>query len=88
MAESFKLTTDHTQKATLGCGTLILIAIIVAIFSDHGTRDVERGLDNLRNEVRDLKQSIDSQSDKIRGLEELLKKPDSGSKPAEAPIKN
>ncbi len=88
MAESFKLSTDHTQKATLGCGTLILIAIIVAIFSNNGTRDVERGVDDLRRDVQELKKSIDSQSEKIRGLEELLKKRDSGSKPAEAPLKN
>jgi len=88
MAESFKLTTDHTQKATLGCGTLILIAIIVAIFSDHGTRDVERGVDDLRHDVQDLKRSVDSQSEKVRGLEDLLKKGNSGSKPAEAIPKN
>ncbi len=51
--------TEHTQKVTLGCGTLILLAIIVAIFSDHGTREVEQGVDNLRNDVRDLKRAID-----------------------------
>jgi hypothetical protein len=85
MPESFKLSTDHTQKATLGCGTLILIALIVAIFSNHGSNNFEEGLASLRGDVKELKKSIDAQSDKIRELEEFLKKKEPSTKPAEAP---
>jgi len=94
MAESFKLSTDHTQKATLGCGTLILIALIVAIFSKSGNNDVERGVDSLRGEVQELKKSIDAQSQQIRGLHDMFKKGEPAKKsepaknPAEAVPKN
>ena len=66
MAESFKLSSEHTQKATLGCGTLILIALIVAIFSHSGSRDVERDVEGLRGDMHELKKSIDAQSQQIR----------------------
>ena len=59
MAESFKLSSDHTQKATLGCGTLILIALIVAIFSNRNSDHVERGLNGLRDDVQALRRSIE-----------------------------
>jgi len=84
MPESFKLSTDHTQKATLGCGTLILIAIIVAIFSNSGSKDVERGLDDLRRDVQNLKKSIDAQSQQIRDLHDMFKKREPAPKAAEA----
>jgi hypothetical protein len=84
MPESLKLSHEHTQKATLGCGTLILIALIVAIFSNHATDDGGRGLDNLRGDVKALKKSIDAQSQQIRDLHDLLKKGDPAKKPAEA----
>ncbi len=87
MADSFKLSTDHTQKATLGCGTLILIAIIVAIFSNSG-HEVDGELDNLRNDVRELKKSIDAQSQQIRELHDMLKKREPAAKVAEAVPKN
>ena len=32
----------RTQQATLGCGTLILIALIVLFFSRPGLSDLER----------------------------------------------
>jgi len=88
VAESFKMSTDHTQKATLGCGTLILIAIIVAIFSNRGSDDVERGLDKLRDDVQALKKSIDAQSQQIRDLHDMFKKREPAPKAAEAIPKN
>jgi len=84
VAESFRLSTEHTQRATLGCGTLILIALIVAIFSNHGTDDLERGLDNLRSDVQELKKSIDAQSQQIRELHDPFKKHEPSPKAAEA----
>ena len=43
------------NKASLGCGTLILIALIVMIFSrGNDSRDLSREVQGLRNEVRQL----------------------------------
>jgi cell division protein FtsL len=88
MAESFKLSSEHTQKATLGCGTLILIALIVAIFSNSGSNDVERELGSLRGDVQELKKAIDAQSQQIRDLHDAFKRPESAPKAAEAVRKN
>ena len=88
MADSFKLSSQQTQKVTLGCGTLIVIAIIVAIFSNNGMNDVGGRLDDLRGEVRELKKSIDAQAQQIRELHEMVKKRDAGLKTAEALPKN
>jgi len=88
VAESFKLSSDHTQKATLGCGTLVLIALIVAIFSNSGSKDAERGLDSLRSDVQELKKSIDVQSQQIRDLHDMFKKRELAPKAAEAVPKN
>ena len=45
---------NRTQQASLGCGTLILIALIVLIFSGRGNGDLEREIHAL-NEVRGLR---------------------------------
>lgn len=52
---------DHQQKVSLGCGTLILIAIIVLIFSGGGkTSALQREIADLRNEVRNLGSEVRS----------------------------
>ena len=56
---------DAREKGvSLGCGTLIIIAIIVAIFSNNGADedDVRR----VRDEVRSLERKIDQLSDELR----------------------
>jgi hypothetical protein len=64
--------TDRTQHVTLGCGTLILIALIVMFFSHSGTSEVKNEVQSLRSEIRELKQSIDIQSNEIKMLRENL----------------
>jgi hypothetical protein len=49
------------QEANLGCGTLILIAIIVAMFSGRGNRELESEVSRLRSSVNDLKKAIAQQ---------------------------
>jgi hypothetical protein len=44
-------------QASLGCGTLILIAIIVAIFSRGGDND--HAIGELRKDIQSLKKSIE-----------------------------
>ncbi len=58
----------RTQHATLGCGTLILIALIVLFFGRPGIQDLERDVKSLRSEVGDLKKAVESQTNEIRRL--------------------
>ena len=46
---------DPGGGASLGCGTLILIAIIVAMFSQGGDDDIR----DLRRDIQSLEQKID-----------------------------
>lgn len=62
-------------KAQLGCGTLIIIAIIVMIFS--GGRDSSR----LRDDVEQLNEKIDRLESKI---DELSMRLEQGSAPSSA----
>jgi hypothetical protein len=62
----------RVQQVSLGCGTLILIALIVMFFSRPGTHDMERELHGLRHDVTELKRSIDEQTGRIRALEEKI----------------
>jgi hypothetical protein len=53
-------------KAQLGCGTLILIAIIVAVFSGRGDIDELRDdLSALRDQVTRLEAKIDTLGTKL-----------------------
>jgi hypothetical protein len=56
---------DPGPTANLGCGTLILIAIIVAMFSSRSTESLAR----LEQEVRNLQDKIDGLGE---GIESLL----------------
>jgi hypothetical protein len=60
---------ESSQKASLGCGTLILIALIVMIFS-HGGDDKK-----LRSEISGLRTEIQNLSTKVgaapAGMDEL-----------------
>ena len=62
------------QQATLGCGSLILIALIVIIFSKEGSKDLGKDVQALGVEIKGLKQSVESQSTQIRELRETLEK--------------
>jgi len=65
---------NRTQHATLGCGTLILIALIVMFFSRPGIGDLEREVHGLRSEVGELKKSIEAQSIEFKALRDELEK--------------
>jgi len=70
----------RTQQVSLGCGTLILIALIVLIFSGHGTGDVEREVHRLRSEVGELKKAIEAQTIEIKSLQQKLDKQQGAAK--------
>lgn len=65
------LDTKSDNKVQLGCGTLIIIAIIVAMFSGgRESRELQESVDALNTKVERLEQKIDELSKKI---------PDSGA---------
>jgi hypothetical protein len=64
----------RSQQVTLGCGTLILIALIVMFFSRPGLGELEREMRNLRSEVAELKKAIDLQTGQITRLQDKLDK--------------
>lgn len=62
----------QTQGVSLGCGTLILISLIVILFSGRGDRGVRRDVRALRSEVAELKKSVDAQSAEIKVLQQKI----------------
>jgi hypothetical protein len=63
-------TEQQTTTVQLGCGTLILIALIVLFFSNSGNRNanLETEVRQLRDQIGELKSSIDSQTREINDL--------------------
>jgi hypothetical protein len=49
---------NRSDQVTLGCGSLILIALIVIIFSGSGDKEVAKDVKELRSEVQSLKTEI------------------------------
>jgi len=56
------------QQVSLGCSTLILIALIVLVFSRQGTGPLEREVHELKSEVSELKESVEAQTKEIKLL--------------------
>jgi hypothetical protein len=65
---------DRNLTVSLGCGTLILIALIVMFFSRGSTKDLERDVKELRTEVGALKKTIEAQTEEIKALREKVGK--------------
>jgi hypothetical protein len=62
------------QEVSLGCGTLILIGLIVLIFGRGDTGDLEREMRGLRGEVGDLKSAVEAQTGQIKALQDKFEK--------------
>lgn len=60
---------DRKNVASLGCGTLILIALIVLFFSGGDTSQLESEVASLRHEVEALR---DEQAETHRLIETLV----------------
>ena len=63
---------EHSQKVSLGCGTLILIALIVMIFGSGETDKIEDELRGLRTEITELKTSIGLQTHQLTVLQKKV----------------
>jgi hypothetical protein len=67
------------RPATLGCGTLLLIGIIAAIFSRPGLGDLEARVSRLQSSLEELKKSSDAQTNEIRELRKAIEKERKGA---------
>lgn len=65
---------DSSAKASLGCGSLILIAIIVLIFSNGKNEELEKQLRDTRSEIKELKAEVATQSSTLSRIEDSLRK--------------
>ena len=64
----------NSTKASLGCGTLILIALIVLFFGNFQRKQLEEPVYKLSSEVRDLTQRIESLESEIQDLKTMNQK--------------
>jgi hypothetical protein len=62
------------RPATLGCGTLFLIGLVVLFFSRPGIGHLESEVARLRSSVNESKQAVDSQTSEIRELRAKLER--------------
>jgi len=74
---------------SLGCGTLILIALIVMFFSNANrncnTSQLERNVERLQSQISSLQNSIERQSEQLSRLEQQIRRLENASHgPAEA----
>ena len=63
---------DKSQRATLGCGTLILIVLIVIVFGNMGGKDAAEQVRALRDDVQKLGQAVTAQTRQIESLEQRI----------------
>ena len=67
--------TSPNTRASLGCGTLILIALIVMIFGNsnrHDSGKLEHQLNDLQTEISKLKTEIGNQSATLTQVKQSL----------------
>jgi hypothetical protein len=62
------------QEVSLGCGTLILIALIVSFVGRGGTEDLTREVGELRSGMGQLKKAVEAKTEAIKALQDKLEK--------------
>lgn len=67
-----KVRVAEGQEVSLGCGTLILIALIVLIFGRSKTGDLEKEIQGLRSEVVELRKAVETQTGQLQGMQNKL----------------
>ncbi len=61
-----------TQQASLGCGTLILIALIVLMFSGRGVSEVKDEVKRLQTSIAELEAKIDAQDAVLKRVDQRV----------------
>jgi hypothetical protein len=60
------------RPGTIGCGTLLLIGLVVAIFSRPGLDELQSRVSEMRSAVQELKKALDDQTGEIRELRKAV----------------
>lgn len=63
---------NDSDRGVLGCGAIILLALIALFVTRPGVTDLERDVRELRSEVGDLKKAVDAQTNEIKRVTEAL----------------
>ncbi len=63
---------DRTTQASLGCGTLILIALIVLMFSGRGVSEVKDEVKRLQTSIAELEAKIDAQDAVLKRVDQRV----------------
>ena len=61
-----------SQTVSLGCGTLILIALIVLFFGGGVNQDVKQDIRSLRQSVEEVRTALDAQAVEIKALRQAV----------------
>jgi len=61
-------TSETNQKVSLGCGSLILIALIVLIFGGNSSESL------MRTQMQEMKAEIQRLGNEVKSLREVLEK--------------
>lgn len=62
------------QEVSLGCGTLILLAIIIALLTQPKLGELAREVHRLHSEMKELKEATEKNTQEIRKMREALQK--------------
>ncbi|MCP3920714.1 MAG: hypothetical protein GY711_34745 [bacterium] len=62
------------RKASLSCGTLILIALIVLIVGNAGSGEVMEEVEALRRETQELSNSVERLHGELREVKQLIRR--------------
>jgi len=69
------------RPASLGCGTLLAIGIVVATFSRPGLGDLESRVGRIQSAVEELKEASHAQTNEIRELRKVIEEQHKGAAP-------
>lgn len=72
------------QTVQLGCGTFIVIGLIVLIFTRSSTDDIVRDLGDVRSEITELRKLVEAQSAQLEEIHNRLPEPTAGLAPEAA----
>ena len=65
---------ENDRKMTLGCGTLVLIALIVLIFGNISVDETTKEVKRLRQEVQALGHMVSSQGHEIEEMRDDVRR--------------
>lgn len=81
---------DRTPQANLGCGTLILIAIIVSIFnqprSSELASELKSDISRLNESLEATQQTLNSQADDLAEIRSLLEEMQGAKQEPDEPL--